>query len=318
VKIGPEALRNVRCSSWRVSARCALTISASVGSKAKRCWSCIADYEVLITITHIRPETSPEIKANLRGARYDERRIELQLCGRDERSLSRVRARVHVEPRDMSGALKWAREVLFRRGLDARADWPMLEYWLQVELFFSLRSGELRSWDHYGSFEQPYYTHAPRSGSKTNFKWVDLLAASPSSSAPERLLWLELKDLGRSPSRLPTNAWGMGKDMVALRDLDPRETYRAWRDPPYVLRDAARVAEWMALSDGIRRAAHLIGQVVVLPHILLFEYGPDRFVERWASACAKEVSTLKSEVSRSDTDRFAVFAACTQPKRTRT
>jgi hypothetical protein len=64
----------------------------------------------------------------------------------------------------------------------------MLEYWFQVELYRAVQIGASSSWQHLGFFEQPYYTELPRTGSKTNTKWIDLVCASPNAIEPELIL----------------------------------------------------------------------------------------------------------------------------------
>ena len=58
------------------------------------------------------------------------------------------------------------------KGIDDIADWRMLEYWMQVELYRAIQSGTGGSWRHIGDYEHPYFTDHPKSGAKTNTKWI--------------------------------------------------------------------------------------------------------------------------------------------------
>lgn len=209
----------------------------------------------------------------------------------------------------------WASATLTKQGIDNRADWRMLEYWFQVELFHALQSESVPGWVHYGTYEHPYFTHAPLSGSKSNFKWVDLLCATPSVAAPRQLVWLELKDVGRNPDRLNVNVWALGKDLIALYEIDPTETAKAWRNPPDWVKDAGRTEEWSTLADGLEKSKFCIGQIVVAEKNLLYQYGEDRFENRWKDSWHSAVDGHDVNIERSDTEKFAVFSIITMPRR---
>ena len=119
-----------------------------------------------------------------------------------------------VDPFESAECLAaWVAEVLTSRGIDEIADWRMLEYWFQVELYRAVSRGLAGDWDHLGDYEQPYFTRIPRS--KSNTKWIDLVFRSPREGPVERTLWIELKVLGRNANTLRTNAIGLGKDLAA-------------------------------------------------------------------------------------------------------
>ena len=107
----------------------------------------------------------------------------------------------------------------------------MLEYWMQVEIYHAVEKGQAGNWRHLGYYEQPYYTSTPLSGSKTNIKWVDLVFVSPNLEKPKRIIWIELKDLGRSTDRIISNAKVLGHDLAALYHLNTVETKRVWMTP---------------------------------------------------------------------------------------
>lgn len=157
----------------------------------------------------------------------------------------------------------WVRDVLLQKRIDEVASWRMLEYWFQVELYRAFESGAAGGWRHFGSYEQPYHTNLPRSGSKTRTKWIDLVVAEPDIRAPRTIMWLELKDVGRSGSTIATNAKGLGYDLAALWALDPEETRKLWQTPPPHVVDRGRLEEWTTLAPGISLARHLLGQIVL-------------------------------------------------------
>jgi hypothetical protein len=210
---------------------------------------------------------------------------------------------------------EWACEILTKQGIDERADWRMLEYWFQVELFHAFQSESVQGWVHYGTYEHPYFTHAPLSGSKSNFKWVDLLCATPSVAAPRQLVWLELKDVGRNPDRVNANVWALGKDLIALYEIDPTETAKAWRNPPDWVKDAGRTEEWSTLADGLEKSKFSVGQIVLAEKNLLYQYGEDRFENRWKDSWHSSVDGHDVNIERSDTEKFAVFSIITMPRR---
>ena len=108
----------------------------------------------------------------------------------------------------------WAASVITAAGkIFEVAQWRMLEYWMQVELYRAVQSGYAGKWKHLGDHEQPYFTMLPRTGSKYNTKWVDLVFAEPSLKQPRQIVWIELKDIGRSQHRLQANASGLGQDL---------------------------------------------------------------------------------------------------------
>jgi hypothetical protein len=69
---------------------------------------------------------------------------------------------------DSTSLADWSHDTLLKAGLADIVSWRMLEYWFQVELYRGI--DQLTNWSHFGTYEQPYYTKLPRSGSKTNVK----------------------------------------------------------------------------------------------------------------------------------------------------
>jgi hypothetical protein len=120
----------------------------------------------------------------------------------------------------------------------------MLEYWMQVELYRAAETGNAGAWKYLGEYEQPYYTTIPRSGCKSNTKWVDMVLAEPLLQSPRRIAWIELKDVGRSKLTLAANLKGVGHDLAALYTLLPQKTKEIWLNPlPHAI-DRGRLDEW--------------------------------------------------------------------------
>jgi len=137
----------------------------------------------------------------------------------------------------------------------------------------------------------------------------------PHRPSQHPIVWLELKDVGRNPDRLNDNAWALGKDLIALYEIDPTETAKAWRNPPDWVKDAGRTEEWSTLVSGLEASKFCVGQIVIAKKGLLHQYGEDRFVNRWKNFWHSVVSDHDVSLARSDTKRFAVFSIITMPKR---
>lgn len=155
---------------------------------------------------------------------------------------------------DSNTLADWAAENLGVRGIDEVSEWRMLEYWFQVEIFRLAQSCMAGTRHHIGNYEQPYHTELPRSGSKTKTKWIDLVLANPAPEAPEAIVWVELKDLGRSKSTTINNAKGLGHDLAALWALSPDKTKRLWLSPQPHSIDRGRLDE---LSIRVRSASRI-------------------------------------------------------------
>jgi hypothetical protein len=217
-----------------------------------------------------------------------------------------------IDPFESSESLaNWVGRQLDAKTISAVANWRMLEYWLQVELYRSAMLGEAGPWRHLGDYEQPYYTESPRSGSKYKTKWVDLVFAEPNLMNPERIVWVELKDVGRSSDRIEANLKGIGQDLAALYQLNPTKTKELWTDPPPHVVDRGRFDEWGRYSGGITGARHLISQVVIIPRALAKDVGDERIVDIWLRAFEARVNgpqiTQDLDIHRFDGERFATF-----------
>lgn len=202
----------------------------------------------------------------------------------------------------------WIAEVLEGAGVDEVANWRMLEYWFQCEIYRAVLTSDSVAWMPLGHYEQPYYTHFPRSGSKTNTKWVDLGFVETVNN-PQTVVWLELKDLGRSPHTVRTNAANFGLDLAALVGLDVERTVRNLRDPPgNTIKDKARAEEWLIVADIVQRAIHQIGQVALLSKELDSILGPEEIESLWSTAFRRKTGDSRSELNfgRSETERFRV------------
>jgi hypothetical protein len=210
----------------------------------------------------------------------------------------------------------WVVNVLRRKQIDRIAKWRMLEYWMQVELYSAVEYDPECSWSYLGEYEQPYFTQIPRPGSKHKTKWIDLVFVKPSLEKPEQIVWIELKDLGRSEHTLMTNAYGVGLDLAALFTIDPLKTCEIWKNPPMHVVDKGRSSEWKELSEGIEQAKQLIAQIVIAPRHLLNANGlEEQIVKKWLTTFQNRINAPKHKVDIADrlTDKFKVFAIVTKP-----
>lgn len=207
---------------------------------------------------------------------------------------------------------QWTAEVLSARGIDEIATWRMLEYWFQVEIYRAVEAGAAGNWRCLGEYEQPYFTDNPISGSKTKTKWIDLVLATPPLNAPERIVWIELKDVGRSTNTIVKNAKGLGHDLAALWSLRPIETQQTWLNPPPHAIDRGRIAEWNAFGPGLLIAKHLIGQIVIIPKAVMQYISSNDIENLWINAFEQRIKVKKSEaeivLSRAQTKTFTVHA----------
>jgi hypothetical protein len=208
----------------------------------------------------------------------------------------------------------WVAEVLTSRGIDEIADWRMLEYWFQVELYRAVSQGLAGDWDHLGDYEQPYFTKLPRAKSPT--KWIDLVFRSPREGPVQRTLWIELKDLGRNSNTLRTNAIGLGKDLAALRGIDRQKTLQQWRKPPPMAVDRGRLAAWMVQADAAAKGIWHVGQVAIVSKACLKLVPADEIEQLWVAEAHKRCKPLElgepgvcvPAVARAETDKFVVLA----------
>jgi len=189
----------------------------------------------------------------------------------------------------------WTAFNLKERGIDEIADWRMLEYWFQVEIFRLARLNKAGSWHHIGYYEQPYYTDIPRSGSKTKTKWIDLVFAEPNPLQPRSIIWLELKDIGRSKDTVINNARGLGHDLAALWALSPIKTKELWLHPlPHSI-DRGRIEEWNKFGPHLDEAKHFIGQIVIGPIDMQDELSPqlspERIINVWLESFIKRTGS---------------------------
>jgi hypothetical protein len=207
---------------------------------------------------------------------------------------------------------KWAAGVLSARGIDDVAKWRMLEYWVQVELYRAIEAGTAGAWRSLGEYEQPYFTDLPRSGSKTNTKWVDLVIAEPTLDSPTRIAWIELKDIGRSHRTLAANAKGLGNDFAALWSLRPLQTQQTWLNPPDHVIDRWRLSEWNAYGPCMLNARHLIAQIVITPKSTWQFISPAEMEGLWLGAFEQRTKSKRMEagvlIARQDTRLFSVHA----------
>ncbi len=207
---------------------------------------------------------------------------------------------------------EWTAKVLSARGIDDVATWRMLEYWLQVELYRAVEAGAAPPWRHLGEYEQPYFTGQPNSGSKTNTKWIDLVFAVPPLNSPNRIVWVELKDGGRSAHTLVSNSKSLGYDLAALWSLCPIETQQMWLNPPPHIIDRGRLSEWSDYGPGLQKAKHLIAQIVLVPKSALQFVSADELENLWLSAFEQRTKSKRAEVgiviSRAETKSFTIHA----------
>lgn len=206
----------------------------------------------------------------------------------------------------------WAAEVLQARGIDAIADWRMLEYWVQVELYRAAQLDRAGTWRHLGDYEQPCVTRIPRAKSET--KWVDLVLAREREGRIERILWVELKDLGRNPQTAAINARGLGKDLAALWGIDKAATIGQWRKPPARAVDRGRLHHWSQLAESTAGADWWIGQVVIVPKRRFESVTEGDIREPWLrefDARVKRkrgVAPPRPVIARAMTEAFRVYA----------
>lgn len=207
---------------------------------------------------------------------------------------------------------RWVANILSAKGIDQINKWRMVEYWMQVELYRAVEDGKAGTWRYLGEHEQPYWTNAPLPRSKSNIKWVDLLLAEPSDRA-QRIIWVELKDIGRNQNTLDNNLTGVGLDLAALYKINIPETRKLWRGPHGVAVDRGRLEEWQYCAPALDCDAHLIAQIVVVSKKLLDVEKEDShsITDKWLTTFEKRVEIQRTEhsiqVARSDTVGFAIF-----------
>lgn len=223
-----------------------------------------------------------------------------------------------AHPFDSSASVAaWAATVLRERGIDHLADWRMLEYWMNVELYGALLGGRAGAWRHLGQYEQPYVTRYRVPGRKTDTKWIDLVLGWPSSTSPSRVIWIELKDLGRNPSTLVTNCKGLGKDLAALLGIRKPDSLVQLRQPTEFSVDRGRLKEWSDLADAIEAAEWWIGQVVIVRKETMGGSTADDLVRHWRDGFERRLKNnrppvrapMLAEIAQDTTDEFIVFAS---------
>jgi len=152
----------------------------------------------------------------------------------------------------------------------------------------------------------------PRSGSKTNTKWVDLVLAEPSLDNPSRIVWIELKDMGRSAHTVIANAKGLGHDLAALWSLRPLETQQMWLDPPAHVTDRGRLQEWEKFASGLLKAQHFISQIVIVPNAANSNISVNDIEKIWIGVFEQRTQSTNADVgldiSRAETRSFTVYA----------
>lgn len=215
-----------------------------------------------------------------------------------------------LSPENLAG---WSATILSKRGLDEIADWRMLEYWVQCELYRAIQTGQAGTRQHLGQYEQPYCTALPVLG-KYKWKWADLVVAEPNLKQAERIIWIELKDTGRSEERLRDNSRGLGRDAAALYALDSKETINGWRKSPEHVKDKGRREEWMELANVIEKSTHSAAQITIVP-LKLVEEHEEIVQENWLWAFYNKVkqigvteTNIKLKIARCNTEKFAIFA----------
>ena len=211
-----------------------------------------------------------------------------------------------------AGLAAWAAEVLRARGIDAIYDWPMLECWARVELFRAARVGEAAPWKPSGGYEPPYVTRIPRARPETSR--TDLLFAKDLDRAPERVLWLELRDLGRDPGTVNTHAANLGEDLAVLWGIDKAATLKQWLHPPVSAVGLAKAEEWKRTAGETANAQWGFGQVVIVAK-RRFESVPERHIAGlWLKAYEHRVETTtgicpeRPVVEWAETKEFLVSA----------
>ncbi|MDZ7736892.1 MAG: hypothetical protein U5P41_12925 [Gammaproteobacteria bacterium] len=206
----------------------------------------------------------------------------------------------------------WSADMLEQKGIDEIARWRMIEYWFQVELFRAIQAGKAGLWSHIGDYEHPYHTEKPRQGSKTKTKWVDLVLAQPKLDSPNSIVWIELKDLGRSKATAINNAAGLGRDLAALWALDVEQTRKIWIDPLPHSFDRGRLEEWQQYGPKLTRASHRIAQIVLCHKSLCSSVSSKMIQQRWIqsfhSRLAGSDPKVSFEIAEAETDQFLVLA----------
>ncbi len=223
-----------------------------------------------------------------------------------------------IDPFQNSQTLaNWAANALEKAKIDEVTDWRMLEYWMQVELFRAAQNGDAGQWRHLGTYEQPYYTNSPRSGSKFNIKWVDLVLAEPDFVNPSRIAWIELKDIGRSPHRLKSNAASLGQDLAALSMIDPLRTSEVWQNPPEHVVDRGRHEEWGKHQIILSTASHIIGQIVLVPGMFANQVDLSLIFQHWTKTFMSRLGNkrLQNQLAfgKADLNRFVVVGIVHSP-----
>ena len=145
---------------------------------------------------------------------------------------------------------------------------------------------------------------------------MDLVIAEPPLQSPSRIVWIELKDIGRSHHTLLANAKGLGNDFAALWSLRPLETQQTWLNPPDHAVDRGRLPEWDAYGPGILGAQHLIAQIVIVPKTAWQLISTADMESLWLGAFEQRTkSNAKNEgvlIARRDTKVFSVYAVVHQ------
>jgi len=218
--------------------------------------------------------------------------------------------RIAMNPFSNSKSLAaWTACNLKDRGIDEIADWRMLEYWFQVEIFRLAKLNKAGSWHHIGDYEQPYYTDIPRSGSKTKTKWIDLVFAEPNPLRPRSNVWLELKDIGRSKNTVPNNAKRLGHELTALWTLSPIKTKELWLHPlPHSI-DRGRIEEWNKFGPHLDEAKHFIGQIVIGPIDIQNGLSPQTIIDVWLESFIQRTGSNGPlpEIVVESTGKFYVY-----------
>jgi len=209
---------------------------------------------------------------------------------------------------------EWSAHNLKDRGIDEVADWRMLEYWFQVELFRLAKQGRAGAWHHIGNFEHPYHTDLPRSGSKTKTKWIDLVLAEPSPSQPNTIVWIELKDIGRSKNTVVSNAKGLGHDLAALWALSPTKTKDLWLNPQPHSIDRGRLEEWNKFGPYLDQAKQLIAQIVIGLIAMEDHMSPEKIIDAWLESFLLRTGSNAPapEVAVEKTEKFYVYGLVTE------
>ena len=200
-----------------------------------------------------------------------------------------------------------------RQGLDEIANWQMLEYWMQVELYRAIQSDRAGPWRHIGDYEHPYHTEMPLSRSKTKTKWIDLVLAEPSVETPESVVWIELKDIGRNAANTLKKVKDLGEDLAALWSLDPQITKTYWLKPHTSVVSKDRFdKEWSRYGHGLDCKKHLISQIVLCYRELSEKVSLNEIKNQWIQSFEKKTkSTLPAiplEIKYAETSKFHVYA----------